>query len=322
MTVRKYREDNIYTAMKTLTLMCLLATLAAGMAFAQKEIPMPTEKGTVTLLMQNLTPGRYGNATLEGAIRNDTAFKIEFLEFELVGYNTSNVDIKACGSITGCCFHVFDAIEPGSSVRVRSPGEEIMLRSTLKPNEIARSEFRVLELSYFLRYDIRSAPVVTENFVIAPTFSLHGIGLEFRNTSNDVIEIAWDQSVYIDEDGNSSRLIRGNVNVAEKDRPQPNTVIPPGTKLQETVFPVDHITQVDGKWKQVPLLPETAHLIDPELARKRSLDRASMRIPEPDVYRSGMKMLAGKEVRLFLRLLVNDQKRNVTIPFKIADMVQ
>jgi hypothetical protein len=283
---------------------------------------MPTEKGNVTLLMQNLSPGRYGNATLEGAIRNDTLFKIEFLEFELVGYNSSNVDIKACGTITGCWFHVFDAIEPGSSVRIRPPGEEIMLRSSLRPNEIARSEFRVLELSYFLRYDIRSSPVVTEKFTIAPTFSLHGIGLEFRNTSDDVIELAWDQSVYIDEDGNSSRLIKGNVNLAEKDRPQPNTVIPPGAKLQETVFPVDHITQVDGKWKQIPILPETAHLIDPELARKRSLDRASMRIPEPLVYRPGMKMLTGKEVRVFLRLLVNDQKQNVTIPFEIAQMVQ
>jgi hypothetical protein len=47
-----------------------------------------------------------------------------------------------------------------------------------------------------------------------------------------------------------------------------------------------------------------------------------MRIPEPEVYRPGTKMLAGKEVRLFLRLLVNDQKQNVTIPFKIADMIQ
>jgi hypothetical protein len=296
--------------------------LIAHVAFGQKEIPMPTEKGNVTLLMQNLSPGQYGNATLEGSIRNDTPFKIEFLQFELVGYNASNVDIKACGTITGCWFHVFDAIEPGRSVRIRRPGEEIILRSSLKPNEIARTEFRVLEMSYFLRYDIRPTAVVNEKFTIAPTFGLHGIGLEFRNTSNDVIEVAWDQSVYIDEEGNSSRLIKGNVNLAEKDRPQPNTVIPPGTKLQETVFPVDHITQVDGKWKQLPILPETAHLIDPETARKRALDRASMRIPEPDLYRPGMKMLAGKEVRLFLRLLVNDQKQNITIPFKIAEMVQ
>jgi hypothetical protein len=249
--------------MKKLTLTCLLAVLAVGMVFAQKEIAMPTEKGNVTLLMQDFTPGRYGDATLVGAVRNDTPFKIEHLEFELVGYNAGDVDIKVCGTTIGCWFNVFDATNPGSSVRLRSPGDNIHLRSTLRSNEISRTSYRVMEMSYFIKYDIQSAPVVNERFTIRPTFSVNGIGLEFRNTSNDVIEVAWDQSVYVDEDGNSSRLIKGNVNLAEKDRAQPNTVIPPGTKLQETVFPVDHIRQLSGKWKQSPILPETARIIDP-----------------------------------------------------------
>jgi hypothetical protein len=308
--------------MKNLTIVCLLAALAVRMAFAQKEIAMPTEKGNVTLLMEDLTLDRFRHASLVAAVRNNTPFKIDFLEFELVGYNASNVDIKVCGTTIGCRFIVFDAIPPGSSVRLRSPGEEITLRDTLKSGEITRTEFHVIEMKYVIKYNIQSTPVVNDKFVISPTFNVNGIGLEFRNTSGDVIEVAWDQSVYIDEDGNSSRLIRGNVNLAEKDRSQPNTVIPPGTRLQETVFPVDRIKQAGGKWKQVPILPETAYITDPQVARQRSLDRASMHIPEPDIYRPGMKMLAGKEVRLFLRLLVNDQKQNVTIPFKIADMIQ
>ena len=284
---------------------------------------MPTEKGNITLLMNAMSPDSIGaGTTLDGAVRNDTPFRLSFLMFELVGYNASGFDIKACGTIGGCGFYVFDPIDSDSSVRLRSPGNFILFRSTLKQSEVAKWEFRMLELSYFIKYDIRSSPVVNEKFAIASTFNLHGIGLEFRNTSSDVIEVAWDQSVYIDEDGSSSRLIRGNVNLAEKDRPQPNTVIPPGTKLQETVFPVDHIRQADGKWMQVPLLPETAVLMDFQWARQKSLERASIRMPEPDIYRPGMKMLAGKEVRLFLRLLVNDQKQNVTIPLKIADMVQ
>jgi hypothetical protein len=96
------------------------------------------------------------------------------------------------------------------------------------------------EATYFIKYDVQADPVVNASFAIAPSFGLKGIGLEFRNTSSDIIEVAWDQSVYVDEDGNSSRLIRGNVDLAEKDRAQPNTVIAPGTKLQETVFPCSH----------------------------------------------------------------------------------
>jgi hypothetical protein len=75
-------------------------------------------------------------------------------------------------------------------------------------------------------------------------------------------------------------------------------VIPPGTKLQETVFPVDHVQQVGGKWTQTPLLPEVVALNETA------------------------KQFTGKEVRLFLRLLINDKRENVTLTFKIANMVQ
>jgi hypothetical protein len=217
------------TKIKKLKFMGLLAAVA-GMAFAQQEITMPTEKGNITLLMNGMSPDSIGAGTiLDGAVRNDTPFRLSFLMFELVGYNASGFDIKACGTIGGCGFYVFDPIDSDSSVRLRSPGNFILFRSTLKQSEVAKWEFRMLELSYFIKYDIRSSPVVNEKFAIASTFNtfnLHGIGLEFRNTSSDVIEVSWDQSVYIDEDGSSSRLIRGNVNLAEKDRPQPNTVIP------------------------------------------------------------------------------------------------
>ena len=299
-----------------------LAALTVGVVFAQKEVTMPTEKGNVTLLLQDIVPGNYGDVTLKGAVRNDTPFKINFLQFEMVAYNSSNVDVKLCGSIIGCWFHVFDTIDPGSMRTLTSPGNIINTHTLPKSMLPVRSEFRVLEMQYFIKYDVGFSPVSNDRFTITPTFTVRGIGLDFRNTSDDVIEIAWDQSVYIDEEGNSSRLIKGNVNLAEKDRPQPNTVIPPGTKLQETVFPVDHVKLVDGKWQQEPILPEIATLIDPELARQRSLDRAASHIAEPDIYRAGMKNLTGKEMRLFLRILVNDQKQNVTIPFKIADMVQ
>src|SRR5258708_18205434 len=110
--------------------MIFLAILSTGAAFAQREIPMNTEKGNVTILFRNLTPGSYGDATLDAAIRNDTPFKIEFLMFELVGYNSSNADARVCGTIIGCWFDVFDAIEPGSSVQMRPPGEQIHLRES------------------------------------------------------------------------------------------------------------------------------------------------------------------------------------------------
>ena len=297
--------------MKRFIILSFMTLLAVETAFAQKEIVMPTEKGNITLLMDRLATGG-AVSTVEGAIRNDTSFKLYRVFFELVGYNAANVRIKACGQIVRCSIAALNPVDPNGTVRLTSPGNSILLEPSLQ-SAIARMEFRITDLMYYIKYDIRSTPVATEKFTIAPRFTLDGIGLDIQNTSGDVLEVAWDQSVYIDEDGNSSRLVKANVNLAEKDRPQPNTVIPPRSKLQETVFPVDHIRQVDGRWKQVPLLPDIAVVSDPGNESNG---------PEPNYYRPGTKLLAGKEVRLFLRLLVDDKKQNVTIPFKIANMVQ
>ena len=52
-----------------------------------------------------------------------------------------------------------------------------------------------------MRYDITASPVVEGRFATYPVFTTEGIALEVKNTTSDVIEIAWDQSVYIDETG-------------------------------------------------------------------------------------------------------------------------
>ena len=119
-----------------------------------------------------------------------------------------------------------------------------------------------------------------------------------------MIEIVWDQSVYIDETGKSSRLVRGNVRLVEKDRPQTNTLIPPGAKIQETIFPIDHIRHnSDGSLYQAPLFPDIIWMNGPNASKQTEAAAGS---------------LTGKEVRIFLRLLVNEQKLNVTIPFKVV----
>lgn len=287
--------------------------------FAQKEIPMLTEKGTVTLIFNGFsqeTPAVSGMQAvrLQASIRNDTPFTFAGLMFELNGYDASGNDVKECGiggAGGGCRFNLFDPIKPGQTLPLKAPGDFAVIQTS---RNVVRVELKVIEATYFIKYEVQSDPVANQTFTISPSFGLKGIGLEFRNKSSDVIEVAWDQSVYIDEHGNSSRLIRGNVNLAEKDRSQPNTVIPPGTKLQETVFPVDRVQQVDGKWTQVPILPELAYIFDEQFLREQAWARAA--------YRPGTKNFTGEEVRLFLRLLVNEQKQNVTITFKIANMIQ
>jgi hypothetical protein len=300
----------------TFTVAAIVALAQIGLA--QKEIPMSTEKGNITLILKGFAPDVAGGVRLQGSIRNDTPFKFKNVMFDLNGYDANGKNVNLCGTDTldgGCTFELFDAIEPGQTLPIRYPGEFVQLNES---RTVSRAEYKVKEAPYFIKYDIQADPVENEEFVITPSFDLKGIRLDFRNKSPDVIEVAWDQCVYIDENGNSSRLIRGNVNLAEKDRPQPNTVIPPGSKLQETVFPVDRVQQEDGKWTQQPILPDTAWIFDRQFLDKLRKQTTWVH----HVYLPGAKELTGKSVRLFLRLLVNDQKQNVTVSFKIVNMIQ
>src|SRR5438067_13789669 len=117
--------------MKMFTLAWLLAALGVGIALPQIEITMPTEIGNMTLLKDSLSTDGHGFLTVEGSVRNETPFRVRYLKFELVYYNASNVDIKACGPTIGCEVTVFDPIDSHSSVRLKRPGNHIYPSSTL-----------------------------------------------------------------------------------------------------------------------------------------------------------------------------------------------
>jgi hypothetical protein len=280
---------------------------AAACGFAQSQVAMPVDKGQITLLIDSIHLNTIGTITvgsiLEGSLRNDTNFQFETLHFELIGYNDAGQDLRLCDQFnTGsrCDFYGFGTIRPGETIRLRYPMNAFHPdRPVPKGQRLASVGYRVIDALYRVKYRVESSPVINEKYTIQPMFDTRGIALEFRSLGS-VIEVLWDQSSYIDEDGSASRLIRSNVRLSEKDRPQPSTVIPPGTKLQETVFPIDRIKQKsDGSLYQDPLFPE---VVQNGSSSKPPLDS-----------------LVGKEVRLFLRLLVDDQKQNVTIAFKVAE---
>ena len=293
---------------RTVLKSALLVTVSVVISFGQNGIPMATPKGTLTLFVDDISQEsvggmKLGSSLLRGSVRNDTEFRFASLRFELIAYNEAGKDLRLCDEFnlgSRCEFHIFHPIEIGASVRLDQLGGTFRpARPVPKREHIAKVEYHVLDAPYFVKYDVQAGAIENEKFTIVAAFGLFGISLDVRNTSSDLIEIAWDQSVFIDQDANSSRLIRGNVRLLEKDRTQPNTIMPPGTKLKETVFPVAQIKQkTDGSLYQESLFPE--------VIRNATTSEPSLR------------SLKGKELRLFLRFLVNDQKQNVTIAFKVA----
>jgi hypothetical protein len=280
--------------------------LLMNCGFAQTSVPIAVDKGQFTLLINGMHPNTVGNitvnSTLEASIRNDTAFDFLSLTFELVGYNDDGQDLRICDPLNvglKCEFFVSAPPHPGETIQLISntfnPSRPIP-----KGQRLAKAVFRVVNAAYFIKYRVETSPILNEKFTIQPTFGNKGIALDVHSLG-EVIEMQWDQSSYIDEEGNASRLIKSNVRLSEKDRPQPSTVIPPGTRLQETVFPIGRIKQSsDGSLYQAGLFPEI-------------IQNGSSAKPH-------LESLVGKEVKLFLRLLVNDQKQNVTIVFKVDEV--
>jgi hypothetical protein len=273
---------------------------------------MGTAKGNITLLNPKLEPGANTAAThqevwLKGFLRNDTDFTFRGIEVELIPIGSDGQRLpNVCNFGSNCTFAIYDGppVKPGESIPFGPRYNRIFL-DVSNSKAVTSAIWRVRSIFFLVKYNIQPSQISDPQFEIVSAFSPAGIVFELRNKSADFIEVAWDQSVYIDECGNSSRLIRGSLALDEKDRAQPNAVVPPGAKLQETIFPLSHIESKGGKWKQQPLLTEEVLYEDGSSAPKT---------PAPD--------LTGKELRLYLRLLIGDLKRNVPITFKIAGMAQ
>jgi hypothetical protein len=118
------------------------------LSFAQKEIPMPTDKGNIVLLYNDIIANSGGFSTLIGSIRNDTPNELISLDFEIIAYDQTGADVRMCDrSNTGlkCEFHISTAVQSGESLRIdRVVGTFHPNRVIPKKQRITRVEWRVV----------------------------------------------------------------------------------------------------------------------------------------------------------------------------------
>ena len=127
--------------------------LLAQLSLAQKEIPMPTDRGNIVLLYNDITAsGSF--STLLGSIRNDTPNELTSLDFEVVAYDQTGGDVRMCDrSNTGikCDFHISTRLRSGESVRIDSTGGMFHPNRVIpKKQRITRVEWRVIAAQFTL----------------------------------------------------------------------------------------------------------------------------------------------------------------------------
>lgn len=133
------------------------------------------------------------------------------------------------------------------------------------------------------------------------------IAFELRNKTTHSIKIIWDETVYVDELGESKRVMHSGVKYSEKNNSQPPTVIPRGTTVTDMIVPVDNVSYGSGSgWKEKPLLPN------------QTLSAGSP--ISVDVFESIVKEYVGKTIQVLLSLKIEDVVNEYIFSFVVNDV--
>jgi hypothetical protein len=171
-------------------------------------------------------------------------------------------------------------------------------------NATANVSLEELQLWADYRFESKGQVRETSDYKLTAAISPTGIEIEVVNKTQNPIEIIWDESSFIDYTGNAGRVMHSGVKYNERDQHQPNTVIPPGAKIQDKMTPTSAIRWSDGtrytagSWTTDAILPMQVSYKDAEKVEKAA---------------------TGAELTGYLRLLVNGNKVGESLKFKVAE---
>ncbi len=120
------------------------------------------------------------------------------------------------------------------------------------------------------------------------------LGFILKNETQLPMKINWDLVSYVDYNEESHRIIHSGVQYINRNNIQTATVIPPMSKLTDSVFPVDYVewSTIGKSWNKMSFFPG---------------DISS-------------KQLKGRNLKLFLPIDINGKVVNYQFVFKIDDV--
>ncbi len=84
------------------------------------------------------------------------------------------------------------------------------------------------------------------------------IGLILQNTTDSSARVLWDEASYVDGSETSHRILHGGTKLVDRQAAQPPSIVPPGAKLEDTLYPVENVLWRNGTWMLVPLFDNHA----------------------------------------------------------------
>jgi hypothetical protein len=129
---------------------------------------------------------------------------------------------------------------------------------------------------------------------------------DLTNKTNHSIKIIWDKSVYVDENGNSKRVMHSGVEYTDRNNPQPTTTVVRGATVSDLIFPAENVDWVGGPyggWQIKPLFPTSSMSGTPEDLLAKA------------------KKYVGKSFQVLLPLEIEQAVKEYIFVFKVNDVV-
>jgi hypothetical protein len=140
-----------------------------------------------------------------------------------------------------------------------------------------------------------------KNVVISyqPTTATSSIPLTIENKTKSAIKIIWDESSFINADGTSEKVVHEGIRLMDRNASQPPSMIPPMSKIQDSIAPtsrIEFITGQYGGWSYSPICGVNVEYNE-----------------------RGEDICLGKMFGFMITTEVGDKKNNITLRFKYTN---
>lgn len=81
---------------------------------------------------------------------------------------------------------------------------------------------------------------------------------DLTNKSDYTMKLNWDDMAYVDEDGNTKRVMHSGVKYTDRNSSQPASILPKNASLSDVLLPTDNVYFVSGSyggWRESSLFP-------------------------------------------------------------------
>jgi hypothetical protein len=233
---------------------------------------------------------------LTGSIKNNTGKLWDSVEFEVTLFDASGAKIASSP------FTLRD-FAPGQAKAIGLSGYERLSHSSreapvasfdvnYKGGALATAYVFVLikpAASSSLRFSDGAVQIAFQ-----PT--RQQIGFTIANQTSAPMKIDWNSAAYVDPGGQSHRVLHRGVTLTERANVMAPTVVPPGARVTDTVYPSDYVVDTSGRygaWTERPLFPHAP----------------------------AARALKGKRFSVLLPIEVDGKVRNYDFVFLISEVV-